>query len=68
MLGEASTTEITRSKNAQGFGQNKETARQGGSVAGGARKDLEQKSGKKVSTRKNYLEAPQERKPLWKKE
>lgn len=55
MLGEASTTEIARNKNAQGFTENKETARQGGSVAGKARKDLERKSGKKVSTGENYL-------------
>jgi hypothetical protein len=64
MLGEASTTEIARNKNAQGFGQNKEVARQGGSVAGKARKDLEQKSGKKVSTAKNYLQVPQSKKSL----
>lgn len=55
MLGEASTTEIARNKNAQGFVENKKTARQGGSVAGRARKDLEHKSGKRVSRRENYL-------------
>ena len=55
MLGEASTTEIAKNKNAQGFTENKLVARAGGSVAGRARKDLEIKSGKKVSTRKNYL-------------
>lgn len=55
MLGEASTTEITRNKNMQGFDQNKKAAKEGGSIAGNARKDLESKSGKKVSTKKNYL-------------
>ena len=55
MLGEASTTEIAKNKNAQGFIQNKIVAQEGGSVAGKARKDLELKSGKKVSTSKNYL-------------
>ena len=55
MLGEASTTEIAKSKNAQGFGENKKVAKLGGTVAGSARKDLEQKSGKKVSTKRNYL-------------
>ena len=54
MLGEASTTEIAKNKDAQGFIENKQAAKQGGSVAGSARKDLEIKSGKKVSTRKNY--------------
>ena len=64
MLGEASTTEITKNKNAQGFNKNKKTAKQGGSVAGKARKDLERKSGKKVSTKENYLKIPEGRKRL----
>ncbi len=55
MLGEASTTEITKNKNARGFEQNKHAAQQGGAVAGNARRELEQKSGRKVSTRQNYL-------------
>ncbi|MFA7676439.1 MAG: Bro-N domain-containing protein [Candidatus Shapirobacteria bacterium] len=55
MLGEASTTEITKNKNTKGFTQNKYAAKEGGTVAGNARKELEQKSGKKVSTKKNYL-------------
>ncbi|EKE20737.1 MAG: hypothetical protein ACD_7C00497G0010 [uncultured bacterium] len=55
MLGEASTTEIAKNKNAIGFNENKLAAREGGSVAGKARKDLEKKSGKKVSTSKNYI-------------
>ena len=57
MLGEASTTEIAKTKDAQGFNENKTAARKGGSVAGKARKDLEKKTGKKVSTRKNYLKS-----------
>ena len=55
MLGEASTTEIAKNKDAQGFVENKQAAKLGGSVAGSARIDLEQKSGKKVSTKRNYL-------------
>ncbi|MFH2061556.1 MAG: Bro-N domain-containing protein [Candidatus Beckwithbacteria bacterium] len=55
MLGEASTTEIAKNKNAQGFDENKQAAKEGGSVAGSARKDLEIKSGKKVTKPKNYL-------------
>lgn len=54
MLGEASTTEIVKNKNSKGFDENKIAAKEGGNVAGRARKDLEKKSGKKVSTRKNY--------------
>ena len=64
MLGEASTTEIARNKNAQGMLENKESARRGGSVAGKARRDLEKESGKKVTSRKNYLKAPQDKKLL----
>ncbi|MEA3355519.1 MAG: Bro-N domain-containing protein [Patescibacteria group bacterium] len=62
MLGEASTTEIAKNKNAQGFGENKQATQEGGAVAGNARKDLEIKSGKKVSSSKNYL--PNQKKEL----
>jgi DNA-damage-inducible protein D len=64
MLGEASTTEIARNKNPQGFYENKLASREGGSVAGKARKDLEKKSGKKVSTKGNYLQTPEHKKRL----
>lgn len=55
MLGEASTTKITRSRNAKGFVENKVAAQKGGKIAGDARKKLEIESGSKVITRKNYL-------------
>ena len=64
MLGEAATTEITKTKDAQGFDQNRRTARAGGSVAGKARRDLESKTGKKVSTKGNYLQTPESQKRL----
>ena len=64
MLGEASTTEIARNKNAQGFWENKKSAIKGGEVAGRARKDLEKKSGGKVASKKNYLKVPQDKKLL----
>ncbi len=64
MLGEASTTEISKNKNAIGFNKNKISAQEGGSVAGKARKDLEKKSGKKVSTSKNYLQKLEDDKRL----
>jgi len=54
MLGEASTTEIARNKDAQGFPENEKAAIEGGTVAGNARKELEKKSGRKVVTNKNY--------------
>ena len=64
MLGEASTTKIARSRNARGFDPNKQAAVEGGSVAGNARKDLEQKSGDTVVSPKNYLTTPQNKKIL----
>lgn len=54
MLGEASTTEIARKKDARGFPANQQAARAGGTIAGNARRELEAKSGTQVSTRENY--------------
>jgi hypothetical protein len=59
MLGEASTTEIARNTDAQGFPKNKQAAKVGGKVAGNARKELENKSGRKVSTTENFKETPE---------
>ena len=64
MLGEAATTEITRNRDAQGFGENKSAAIEGGEVAGKARKDLESKTGKRVVSKQNYLSRPQNKKLL----
>ncbi len=55
MLGEAATTEITRNRDAQGLDENKTAARDGGTVAGNARRQLEKKSGRKVISQENYL-------------
>jgi len=59
MLGEASTTEIARTRDAQGFVENKEAAADGGKVAGSARVDLEKKSGRQVASRRNFKELPE---------
>lgn len=67
MLGEAATTEITRVDDAKGFHESKQSARKGGEVAGKARKDLEQKTGKKVVSRENYLTQSESRKKLERK-
>jgi DNA-damage-inducible protein D len=56
MLGEASTTEIAVQNNAQGFHQNKKAAKEGGEIAGNARRELEQKSGRKVVSSSNFLD------------
>jgi len=55
MLGEASTTAIVKTKNPKGFVQNKIAAKQGGSIAGNARKELELKTGEKIVSEDNYL-------------
>jgi len=64
MLGEASTTAIVKTRNPEGFIENKKAAKQGGLVAGNARKDLETKTGKKVVTSENYLPGPQKKKAI----
>jgi len=55
MLGEASTTAIVKTQNPKGFVENKVVARQGGKIAGDARKALEIKTGEKVVSKNNYL-------------
>ncbi|MCK4967924.1 MAG: Bro-N domain-containing protein, partial [Candidatus Aenigmarchaeota archaeon] len=61
MLGERVTTEITRTKDAIGFDENKVAAKQGGKVAGNARKDAEKQIGKPISTNNNYLKISQKK-------
>ena len=64
MLGEASTTAIVKTRNPEGFVENQIVAKQGGSVAGKARRDLETKTGKKVVSSENYLPDKKKRKEL----
>ncbi|MFQ5597411.1 MAG: Bro-N domain-containing protein [Nitrospiria bacterium] len=67
MLGEAATTEITRVDDVRGFHESKTAARKGGGVASKARKDLEEKTGKGVVSKENYLTTPEGKKRLAKK-
>jgi prophage antirepressor-like protein len=55
MLGEASTTAIVKTQKPIDFTENKKVAKQGGDVAGNARKELEIKTGEKVVSPTNYL-------------
>lgn len=55
MLGEATTTRIHKDRNSKGFVKLKKDAKEGGAVAGSARKDIEKRTGKKISTKKNFL-------------
>jgi DNA-damage-inducible protein D len=61
MLGEAGTTEIARKKNAQGFTRNRTAAREGGNIAGNARRALEAKTGTPVVSSENFLNPHQKR-------
>ena len=62
MLGEKVTTEITRAKDAFGFPQCESAAKDGGEVAGNARKDAEKKIGKSIISPENYLDEPERKK------
>lgn len=55
MLSEATTTKITRDRNSKGFPKLKKDAKDGGAVGGRTRRDIELTSGKKVTSRENYL-------------
>jgi hypothetical protein len=48
MLAEASTKEISKTKKPKSFEENKEVAKQGGTIAGNTRKAIEEKTGKKI--------------------
>ena len=54
-LGEAATTEITKTEHPQGFEKNRHVSKRGGKIAGDARKKLEIETGRKVVTEENYL-------------
>ena len=53
MLAEATTTELTNAQNPQGLEENRVVAKQGGAVAGNARKEIESKTGRPVVTAEN---------------
>ena len=53
MLGEVATTEISKSDNPHGFEESKKVAHDGGSIAGNARRELEERTGKRVVSKLN---------------
>ena len=59
MLAEATTTEISKEKNPASFEDNRKIARQGGTIAGNTRREIESKTGKKVITRQNAKQISQ---------
>lgn len=56
MLAEATTTELTKASNPNGLEENKKVAKEGGTIAGNARKEIENKTGKPVVTSKNAID------------
>ncbi len=56
MLAEATTTELSKEQEPQIFNENKSVARSGGEVAGNARRDIENRTGKPVITAKNVAD------------
>jgi len=53
MLAEATTTEISKEKNPKTFADNKRIAKQGGTIAGNTRREIEAKTGKRIVTKQN---------------
>jgi L-asparaginase/Glu-tRNA(Gln) amidotransferase subunit D len=53
MLAEATTKEISKEKKPKTFTENRVIAKQGGTIAGNTRKEIEEKTGKKVTSSMN---------------
>lgn len=68
MLGEATTTRFTRDRDSQKFPELKRDTKDGGNVAGSTRKDIETRLGKSVVSKDNYLQIPEKKKRIEKKD
>lgn len=64
MLGEKTTTEITKERNSQGFTECKESAKEGGEAARDARESVERRLGKSTISKENFLPKKKEEKKL----
>lgn len=64
MLGERATTEIHRTEDSKGVGKLRADAKAGGDIAGGARRKLEERLGRSVVSKKNFLQKPEDKKRL----
>ena len=56
MLAEATTTELTKTINPKGLEENRKVAKEGGGIAGNARKEIEERTGKPVISPKNAVD------------
>ena len=64
MLGERATTEIHRTEDSKGVAKLQSDAKAGGDIAGGARKKLEERLGRSIVTKKNFLKNPEDKRKL----
>ena len=64
MVGEKATTDITISKDSQGFTKCKDSAFDGGMIAKNTRKEIEQKTGKSIISDENYLHLTEKKNKL----
>jgi hypothetical protein len=55
MLGEATTTQLSQKRNSKGIPKLRDDAKDGGAVAGRARKDIEQQTGMAIVSKENFL-------------
>ena len=68
MLAEASTAAISKKRLPRGLPANKQVARQGGKIAGNARKALEKRLKRPIVSRQNYLKERESQKRIKKGE
>ncbi len=64
MLGEATTTRLTKERDSEKLPALKKDAKDGGDVAGATRKDIEKRIGKTIVSSDNYLQTPEKVKRL----
>ncbi len=62
MLAETATTEISEKREPKSFPENRKVAREGGSIAGNARKQIEAKTGKSVVSRVSFKKIQEQKK------
>lgn len=61
MLAETATTEISQKREPQGFDESKKIAREGGTVAGNARREIETKTGRRVISSTSFKTTQQKK-------
>lgn len=62
MLAETATTEISKKREPKMFPENRQVAREGGDIAGNARKQIEEKTGKPVVSKLNFQKTQEQKK------